>query len=43
MKLFDVDATPAPDNNAYECTITYEVIGADVLPQQLEFVLQPTR
>ena len=43
VKLIDVDATPAPDNNAYECTITYEVIGADVLPQQLEFVLQPTR
>ena len=43
VKLIDVDATPYPDNNAYECTITYEVIGADVLPQQLEFVLQPSR
>ena len=43
VKLIDVDATPDPDNNAYECTITYEVIGADVLPQQLEFVLQPSR
>ena len=43
VKLLNVEALPSPDNNAYECTITYEVIGADVLPQQLEFVLQPTR
>ena len=38
VKLLNVEALPSPDNNAYECTITYEVIGADVLPQQLEFV-----
>ena len=43
VKLLNVEALPSPDNNAYECTITYEVIGADVLPQQLEFVLQPSR
>ena len=43
VDLRDVDTQPDPDNNAYAVTITYEIIGADVAAQQLEFVLQPTR
>ena len=34
---------PDVDNNSFDVIIVYRVIGADVLPQQLEFVLQPTR
>ena len=43
VELIDVKTFPNFDNNAFDVTITYEVVGADVLPQQLEFVLQPTR
>ena len=43
VKLMDVIALPGFDNNAFDVTIKYEVIGADVPPQQLEFALQPTR
>tara|TARA_B100000287_G_scaffold431829_1_gene489853 strand:+ start:671 stop:1072 length:402 start_codon:yes stop_codon:yes gene_type:complete len=43
VDLRDVDTQPDPDNNAYAVTITYDIIGADVATQQLEFVLQPTR
>ncbi|BCU96263.1 MAG: hypothetical protein CM15mV12_0070 [uncultured marine virus] len=42
VKLIDVIALPV-DNNAFDVTIKYEVVGADVPPQQLEFALQPTR
>jgi phage baseplate assembly protein W len=43
VELVSVKAYPDPDNNSFEITIIYRIIGADVLPQQLEFVLQPTR
>jgi phage baseplate assembly protein W len=43
VDLIEVITLPDPDNNSYEVTITYEIIGADVPPQQLEFVLQPNR
>ena len=42
VNLLDV-IIPGIDNNAFDVTIKYEVIGADVPPQQLEFALQPTR
>ena len=42
VDLLDVITLPNPDSNSYEVTITYEIVGADVPPQQLEFVLQPT-
>jgi len=38
-----VDVTPNYDNNEFNVTIVYEIIGADVPPQELQFVLQPTR
>jgi len=43
VELVSVKAYPDSDNNSFEITIIYRIIGADVLPQQLEFVLQPTR
>ena len=43
VELIDVIADPNYDNNSYDVTIIYEIIGADVPQQQLQFVLQPTR
>jgi len=43
VELISVDIYPDYDNNSFDAVIVYNVIGADVLPQQLEFVLQPTR
>jgi len=43
VELLSVRTNPNYDNNAFDVTITYEIIGADVPPQQLEFVLQSTR
>ena len=41
--LRSVEAYPDYDNNSFDVIIIYEIIGADVLPQELQFVLQPTR
>ena len=38
-----VRAFPNYDNNTFDVIIVYEVIGADVPPQQLEFVLESNR
>ena len=43
VELIDVIADPDYDNNSYDVTIIYEIIGADVPQQQLQFVLQPSR
>ena len=43
VRLIDVNVYPDFDNNSFDAIIVYEVIGADIPPQQLEFVLQPTR
>ena len=43
VKLKSVDASANIDGNAFDVVITYDIIGADIPPQQLEFVLQPTR
>ncbi len=43
VEILDVITEPDPDNNSYNVSIEYEIIGADVPPQQLEFVLQPNR
>jgi len=43
VNLLDVQAFPDFDNNSFDLTIIYEIIGADVPAQQLQFVLQPTR
>tara|TARA_B100001996_G_scaffold88320_1_gene65456 strand:- start:187 stop:594 length:408 start_codon:yes stop_codon:yes gene_type:complete len=38
-----VRAFPNYDNNTFDVMIVYEIIGADVAPQQLEFVLESNR
>jgi len=43
VELIDVQTTPDYDNASFDVLIKYRIIGADVPPQQLEFVLQPTR
>ena len=43
VKLLKVQANADPDNNNFDVVIEYQIIGADVPPQSLQFVLQPTR
>ncbi len=43
VRLRSVKTLPNFENNQFDVTITYDIIGADVPAQQLEFVLQPTR
>ena len=43
VSLRSVKTLPNFENNEFDVTITYDIIGADVPAQQLEFVLQPTR
>ena len=43
VNLLNVEAFPNFDNNAFDVIITYEIIGADVPPQELQFALLPTR
>ena len=43
VKLRSVDTNANIDGNSFDVVITYDIIGADIPPQQLEFVLQPTR
>ena len=43
VKLEDVKVKGDFDNHQFDVTITYDIIGAEALPQQLNFALQPTR
>ena len=43
VELLDVEAFPNFDNNQFDVNITYEIIGSDIPPQDLQFALQPTR
>ena len=43
VKLSDVKVEPDFDNNEFNVTVSYNIIGIDALPQQLNFALQPTR
>ncbi len=43
VKLLSVVAIPDFDNNQFDTIINYEIIGMDIPPQELQFVLQPTR
>jgi len=43
VKLDNVKVKPNYDNNEFDVTITYDIIGIDALPQQLNFALQSTR
>jgi len=34
---------PDSDNNSFDVTIVYEIVGLDIDPQEISFILQPTR
>lgn len=43
VDLISVNVSPDYDNNEFNVTINYYIVGIDVLPQKLSFALQPTR
>ena len=43
VNLSFVNVKPNPDDNEMTVTLEYEITGIDIPPQQLEFVLLPTR
>ena len=43
VELLSVEANPDFDNNTYDVNIVYEIIGADIPPQQLQFALEAAR
>ena len=43
VELIDVKAFPNYDNNAFDVTIVYEIVGIEIPAQELQFVLQSSR
>ena len=43
VKLDSVTAFPNYDNNSFDVTITYDVVGSEIPTQELQFVLQSSR
>ena len=43
VDLTEITVKPDYDNGEFNVTIEYEIIGIDVVPQQLAFALTPTR
>ena len=43
VKLLDVVVIPNVDDNEMNVTVKYKIIGIDIPPQELDFVLLPTR
>jgi phage baseplate assembly protein W len=43
VDLISVNVSPDYDNNEFNVTINYYIVGIDVPTQQLSFALQPTR
>lgn len=43
VELISVDVSPNYDDNEFNVTIRYYIIGIDALPQQLTFALQSVR
>ena len=43
VRLVNVNVSPNYDENEFNVTIVYRIVGIDVLPQQLAFALQATR
>lgn len=43
VDLISVDVSPNYDNNEFNVTVRYYIVGIDVLPQQLTFALQSVR
>ena len=43
VDLNNVEAFPDYDNNSFDLVITYTIIGSEIPPQELQFVLQSNR
>ena len=43
MSLKNVEVFPNFDNNSFDAVVTYNIVGADAAPQELQFALLPTR
>tara|TARA_B100001250_G_scaffold187480_1_gene161099 strand:- start:336 stop:737 length:402 start_codon:yes stop_codon:yes gene_type:complete len=43
VSLISVVVNPNFDNNSFDAIVKYNIIGAEVPPQELEFALLPTR
>ena len=43
VSLISVDVYPNFDNNSFDAVVTYNIIGANTPPQELQFALLPTR
>ena len=43
VKLINVESIPNYDNNQFDVVIVYQILGSDTPPQELEFVLLPSR
>ena len=43
VRLRSLLVSPNFDNNTFDTVITYDIIGADISPQQLQFALQSAR
>ena len=43
VQVIDVLADPNFENNSFDLTITYEIIGRNIPAQELQFVLQSSR
>ena len=43
LEVDDVKAFPDYENNSFDVTITYDVIGSEIPTQELQFVLQSSR
>ena len=43
VNVLNVNALPNFDNNQFDVIILYSIIGSDTPPQELEFVLLPSR
>lgn len=43
VKLTNVLVNHPPDTNELEVTIAYDIIGQEASPQEISFILQPTR
>ena len=43
VSLTSVVVNPNFDNNSFDAVVTYNIVGADAAPQELQFALLPTR
>ena len=43
VELIDVKVNPNFDENQFDVTISYRIVGVDIPPSQLEFALLPSR